>query len=125
MNTIGNIIGLALKKKTVVEREEIAGHLGISRRTLDAVVKGTSNLTLEQITKLSDILSTDLFGQYFAKTGRNDLLILQDSAKPEYTTTNNVSLHFTLKARVESFGNFQNFLNELRKISAKYGYDIV
>lgn len=125
MSTIGKIIGVVLKKNTVAERAEIAGQLGISRRTLDAVVKGESTLTLEQITKLSDILNTDLFGQYFAKTGRADLLVVQDSANQFHVPNNNISLHFTLKAGVENFGSFQNFLNDLRKISAKYGYDIV
>jgi len=126
MNTIGSIIGSALKGRTTVQKEEVAGQLGISRRTLDAVVKGDSNLTLDQISKLSDILAVNLLEQYLAKTGRKDLPIMQEPANEKYMVpAKEVSLHFTLKAKVENFGNFQNFLSDLRKLSAKYGYDVI
>ena len=126
MNTIGSIIGEAIEGKSTVERIDIAGQLGISRRTLDAVVLGKSNLTFDQVGKLSDMLKKDLFRQYLAKNGRMEPLVLEDPKGDEYrVATQNLTLNFSLKAKLEGFGNFQSFLTDLRKLSAKHGYDLV
>lgn len=126
MNTIGSIIGEALVGKSTVERVDIAAQLGIGRRTLDAVILGKSNLTFDQVGKLSDILRKDLFRQYLAKNGRLEQSVVNEPDEEEYNVKRpELTLNFALKSQLEGFGNFQGFLTDLRKLTAKHGFELI
>lgn len=120
MSELGKLIGAATLKLTTVEKEIIAGKMGITRRTLDNVINGKSDLSLDQVAILSDELQIDLFKRYFEATGRSHFFAVNEP-KEEYRPIDEyISMNLTVKIKKNLKTDLNNFLLELKYLCEKF-----
>ncbi len=124
MNHIGKILQEKMNEDGRPTMKDFASLCGISTRTLYNIMQGSSEMTLPQVVKASEILKFDLIGAYLRM---NDKVNVLKEPEGGYETRANkqftVSLHLT--ADMIDSAQLPMLLAEVSNIALKHKYRLM
>lgn len=124
-NLIGKILHELLSKKGAPTKKDFAGILGISTKTLYNVIDGSSQLTIEQISKASEVLKFDIISEYDKKFSNKSVITNARFVSSSAENIKTPVLTYSFGIPVESYGNIKSFQDEINKIAEKHGMIIL
>lgn|GEM_PF-1874785 len=124
-DVIGKILDELLKKEGAPTRDDFAGMLGISVKTLYNVTKGRSSLTFDQVIKASEILNFDIAEEYYKRTGKSEKINRLAEGNGVYRKkSNQITVGISVSGSLTSFENFPALLNKIRNEAIELGFEI-
>jgi plasmid maintenance system antidote protein VapI len=119
---IGKILQDKLNEEGMPSVKDFATLVNITSRTLYNIFKGSSEMTLPQVIKASEILKFDLISQYLKV---NDKLNLLHDPPGEYRGKKKaVTVSVQLCGDMTSMDNFPSMIKEVNQIVLKHGFRV-
>ncbi|KQC02057.1 helix-turn-helix domain-containing protein [Pedobacter sp. Hv1] len=124
-NVIGNILQELLSEKGSPTKKDFSEMLGISVKTLYNVVDGSSELTINQITKASDILNFDILNEYNKRIGKEYSSDSKMSVAKKIPTNQQATLTFNFGILPEAYDNIAAFMIDINALALKHGIKVL
>jgi len=119
-DVIGNILQTELKKEGMPTIKDFASMLGISSRSLYNVFNGSSDLTIGQLFKASDILKIDIIQRLagFNLSGN----VVSDPQENFHAKKKMLSVNIKITGSADSFKDFHQLLEIFIEQAATFGF---
>lgn len=124
-NVIGNILQELLSEKGSPTKKDFSEMLGISVKTLYNVIDGSSELTINQITKASNILSYNILNEYHRRTLKEEGPATYQKENKKPPSHQQATLTFNFGIMPESYNNIAAFMRDINSLAEKHGIKVL
>lgn len=124
-NVIGNILQELLSEKGSPTKKDFSEILGMSVKTLYNVIDGSSELTINQITKASNILGFDILNEYHKRLKKEDVANFTKSEPKKVAAEQQATLTFNFGILPGAYNNIAAFMRDINALAEKHGIKVL